>query len=119
MLQNYSNQFNLKYIGMRKVIVDYKKLTPEVLNLLTQKFPDGYGDKDIITFDNHHNETIEAVEVQTKDTIYLVKVSCKLHYTMTNFDSEVNLETNSDGHVIVDFNQKQLDSDLILSDEEE
>tara|TARA_B100001059_G_C17745637_1_gene534131 strand:- start:269 stop:628 length:360 start_codon:yes stop_codon:yes gene_type:complete len=119
MLQNYSNQFNLKYIGMRKVIVDYKKLTPEVLNLLTQKFPDGYGDKDIITFDNHHNETIEAVEVQTKDTIYLVKVSCKLHYTMTNFDSEINLETNSDGHVVVDFNQKQLDSDLILSDEEE
>ncbi|WP_292945140.1 hypothetical protein [Olleya sp. UBA1516] len=104
---------------MRKVIVDYKKLTPEVLNLLTQKFPDGYGDKDIITFDNHHNETIEAVEVQTKDTIYLVKVSCKLHYTMTNFDSEINLETNSDGHVVVDFNQKQLDSDLILSDEEE
>ncbi|MEM5538390.1 MULTISPECIES: hypothetical protein [unclassified Olleya] len=104
---------------MRKVIVDYKKLTPEVLNLLTQKFPDGYGDKDIITFDNHNNETIEAVEVQTKDTIYLVKVSCKLHYTMTNFDSEINLETNSDGHVVVDFNQKQLDSNLILSDEEE
>jgi len=119
MLQNYSNQFNLKYIGMRKVIVDYKKLTPEALNLLTQKFPDGYGDKDIITFDNHNNETIEAVEVQTKDTIYLVKVSCKLHYTMTNFDSEINLETNSDGHVVVDFNQKQLDSNLILSDEEE
>ncbi|MEL0643006.1 hypothetical protein V6251_01340 [Olleya sp. Ti.3.14] len=104
---------------MRKVIVDYKKLTPEVLDLLTQKFPDGYGDKDIITFDNHNNETIEAVEVQTKDTIYLVKVSCKLHYTMTNFDSKINLETNRDGHIIVDFNQKQLDSDLILSDEEE
>ena len=60
---------------MRRVIVDYKKLTPEILELLTQKFPDGYGDDDIITFDNHRNETIEAVEVKTEDSIYLVKVS--------------------------------------------
>ncbi|RAJ11990.1 hypothetical protein [Olleya aquimaris] len=104
---------------MRRVIVDYKKLTPEVLNLLTQKYPDGYGDNDIIVFDNHKNETIEAVEVKTDDTIYLVKVSSKLHYTMTNFDSNVEVETNSEGHVVVDFNEKQLDEQLILSDEEE
>ncbi len=104
---------------MRKVIVDYKKLTPEVLNLLTQKFPDGYGDNDIIVFDNHRNETIEAVEVKTEDTIYLVKVSSKLHYTMTNFDSTIEVETNNEGHVVVDFNDKQLDSNFILSDDEE
>ncbi len=86
---------------MKRVIVDYKKLTPEVLNLLTQKFPDGYGDKDIIVFDNHKNETIEAVEVKTEDTIYLVKVSSKLHYTMTNFDSNVDMELNDAGHIVV------------------
>lgn len=86
---------------MRRVIVDYKKLTPEVLNLLTQKFPDGYGDNDIIIFDNHKNETIEAVEVKTDDTIYLVKVSSKLHYTMTNFDENEVLELNDSGHVVV------------------
>ncbi|MGB6268910.1 MAG: hypothetical protein WBF67_07865 [Olleya sp.] len=104
---------------MRRVIVDYKKLTPEVLNLLTQKYPDGYGDDDIIIFDNHKNETIEAVEIKTNNTTYLVKVSSKLQYTMTNFDANVEVETNSDGHVIVDFNEKQLDEQLILSDEEE
>ncbi len=75
---------------MKRVIIDYKKLTTEILNLLSKKFPDGYNDKDIVTFDNHHNEIIEAVEVNTKDTIYLVKVSSKLHYTMTNFDIELD-----------------------------
>jgi len=80
---------------MKRVIIDYKKLTPEILNLLSRKFPDGYNDKDIVTFDNHHNEIIEAVEVNTKDTIYLVKVSSKLHYTMTNFNIE--LDTNNVG----------------------
>ena len=74
---------------MKRVIIDYKKLTPEILTLLTQKFPDGYGDNDVITFDNHKNETIEAVEVKTEDTIYLVKIGSKLHYTMLNFDKDI------------------------------
>ena len=86
---------------MKRIIVDYKKLTPEVLHLLTEKFPDGYGDDDIITFDNHRNETIEAVEVKAEDAIYLVKVSSKLHYTMINFDKD-NIEVNELGNVIVD-----------------
>lgn len=88
---------------MRKVLVDYKKLTPEVLQLLTSKYPDGYGDKDIITFDNHKNETIEAIEVKTEDTTYLVKVSCRLHYTMTNLDDNTeHFEINEDGHIVVE-----------------
>ena len=84
---------------MRKIIVDYKKLTPEILGLLNEKYPDGYGDNDIIIFDNHHNETIEAVEVKTDDAIYLVKISCKLHYTMTNFRNE-ELKINELGNII-------------------
>lgn len=86
---------------MKRIIVDYKKLTPELLTRLTEKFPDGYGDDDIITFDDHHNQTIEAVEVKTEDTIYLVKVHSKLHYTMTNFDSD-NFTVNDLGNVIVE-----------------
>lgn len=80
---------------MRRVIIDYKKLTPEILTLLTQKFPDGYGDNDVITFDNHKNETIEAIEVTTEDTIYLVKIGSKLHYTMLNFDKDIPNEDNN------------------------
>ncbi len=75
---------------MKRVIVDYNKLTPEILTLLTNKFPDGYGDNDIITFSNHKNELIEAVEVSSLDTIYLVKISSKLQYTMINFDQDSN-----------------------------
>ncbi|WP_299248164.1 hypothetical protein [uncultured Lacinutrix sp.] len=86
---------------MRRVIVDYKKLTPEVLTLLTQKYPDGYGDDDILVFDNHKNETIEAVEVRTDEIIYLVKISSKLHYTMANFDDTDDLVLNNEGHIII------------------
>ncbi len=71
---------------MKRIIIDYKKLTPEILTLLSEKYPDGYGDNDIIEFKNMHNDTIEAVRVETEDTIYLVKVSSKLHQTIVDYD---------------------------------
>lgn len=73
---------------MKRVIVDYKKLTNEILTMLVEKYPDGYGDDDIIRFRNASNESIEAVEVRTEDTVYLVKVSTKLADTMENFDED-------------------------------
>jgi hypothetical protein len=73
---------------MKRVIVDYAKLTNEILNLLVEKFPDGYDDSNIIRFRNAKNELIEAVEVRTEDTIYLVKVSTKLADRIENFDED-------------------------------
>ncbi|WP_224482738.1 hypothetical protein [Robertkochia aurantiaca] len=73
---------------MRRVIVDYKKLTNDILSMLVEKYPDGYGDDDIIRFRNANNESVEAVEVRTDDTVYLVKVSTKLANTMENFDED-------------------------------
>lgn len=74
--------------NLKRVIVDFKKLTPEVLKLLVEKYPDGYGDNDVINFRNLKGELIEAVEVSTDDTKYLVKISSKLEHTMANFDDD-------------------------------
>jgi hypothetical protein len=76
---------------MKRVIVDYAKLTGDILNLLVEKFPDGYDNSDIIRFRNAKNELIEAVEVRTDDTIYLVKVSTKLANRMEKFDEDDDL----------------------------
>ena len=74
--------------NLKRIIVDFKKLTPEILALLVEKYPDGYDDDQIISFRNQHNEIIEAVEVTTSDTKYLVKVSTKLAITMENYDED-------------------------------
>lgn len=74
--------------NLKRVIVDFKKLTPEILALLVERYPDGYDDDHIISFRNHHNDLIEAVEVTTHDTKYLVKVSSKLAVTMENYDED-------------------------------
>lgn len=74
--------------NLKRVIVDFKKLTPEILALLVERYPDGYDDDQIISFRNAKNELIEAVEVTTDDTKYLVKVSTKLAVTMENYDED-------------------------------
>ena len=73
---------------LKRVIVDFKKLTPEILALLVEKYPYGYDDGNVISFRNAKNELIEAVEVTTEDTKYLVKVSTKLELTMENYDED-------------------------------
>lgn len=78
---------------MKRVIVDYAKLTHEILNLLVEKFPDGYDDSNIIRFRNAQNELIEAVEVRTEDTIFLVKISTKLADRIENYDEDDEIDT--------------------------
>lgn len=74
--------------NLKRVIVDFKKLTPEILALLVEKYPYGYDEDHIISFRNAKNELVEAVEVTTEDTKYLVKVSTKLVKTMENYDED-------------------------------
>ena len=85
-----------KNAHLKRVIVDFKKLTPEVLKLLVERYPDGYDDRNIISFKNAQGERIEAVEVLTEDTKYLVKISAKLEYTMENYDEDDYEDFESD-----------------------
>lgn len=100
---------------MKRIIVDYSKLTNEILTLLVERFPDGYDDSNIIRFRNAQNELIEAVEVRTDDTIYLVKVSTKLASRLEKFD-----EDDIDDIVEpIDEKGIDLDDDDVSDDDEE
>ena len=99
---------------MKRVIVDYAKLTNEILNLLVEKFPDGYDDSDVIRFRNAKNELVEAVEVRTEDTIYLVKVSTKLADRIENFDDDEDIDA-----VVAPISGLELDDDDAVSDDDD
>ncbi len=76
--------------NLQRKIVDYKKLTEEILALLVARYPNGYEDKDIITFPNSKGEIIEAVEVCSEDTKYLVKVSKRLANSMQDYEDNLD-----------------------------
>ena len=96
---------------MIRKIVDYQKLNKDILNLLVDKFPDGYADKDIIAFRNAQNEYIEAVEVRTEDTVYLVKVGKRLVQAMEEHeeDDNLNVDSTNDNVDIDTLNEEDLD----------
>lgn len=102
---------------MKRIIVDYKKLTNEILKMISERYPDGYTDNDIIVFRNKDNEIIEAIEVKTDDTIYLVKVGKKLADSLEDYLSN---EDDDDLDVDVVGVEKEIKgSDLGMDDVED
>ena len=85
---------------MRRIIIDHKKLTPELAASLLERFPNGYGDEDLITFRTPRGEWVEAVELQTAEALYLVKISKRLSSLLASLeelgeDSFEDLEVDS------------------------
>ena len=98
---------------MKRLIIDYSKLNQQILDLLVEKFPDGYNYNDIMSFQTSMGETIRAIEVRTDDSIYLVKISTKLEKAMEDY-SDDNLgedleEDLEEDFVIDDFDKMELE----------
>ena len=100
---------------MKRVIVDFKKLNQELLEMLVTKFPNGYDDTDIITFRNASYELIEAVEVKTEDTTYLIKISKRLADTMEKFD--VNSDDDDDDESLKEKDDEILSANNDMDDD--
>ena len=81
---------------VKRVIVDFKKLNSSLLDLLVERYPDGYGDRDIISFRNAQGGWVECIEVTTQDTMYLVKVSKRLTTAMEEYDIDESEDDDVD-----------------------
>jgi len=61
----------------KRVIIHFNNLSPEVLEALKKKYPDGYQNHTFkVTKPN--NDFFYAVTVDTEDTSYLIKVDVKI-----------------------------------------
>lgn len=78
----------------KNLIVSYKNLTPELLELLKQTYPEGYKDY-IQRFEKPNGETIFVVSIETEDTCYMVKMDVKVDSAMAA-DAELDKEMYGD-----------------------
>jgi hypothetical protein len=108
---------------MRRIIIDYKKLDHSLAALLIDLYPHGYGDEDIIILRKPNGEVVEAVEIKTEDTIYLVKISKSLSNFISNFEENIGKElANSTNNTVLENNSEsnqepELDSDIDISED--
>lgn len=66
----------------KKVVIDLAKLTPDLMEVFSETFPEGIAGK-TVRFPNSRGEIVSAVRMETDDTIYLVKVMSKLKEVLT------------------------------------
>lgn len=76
----------------KRVIVDYKNITPELMQILSNEYPYGFED-DTIHFTNAKGERVEAVPIESEDAKYLVKMSTQL---VTKFEAFQDDEENNE-----------------------
>lgn len=74
----------------KRVIVDYKNITNELLQLFSDTYPDGIDGKTIY-FTNLKGERVEALPLETEDTKYLVKLSAQLVQKVEDFMEDIDV----------------------------
>jgi len=82
-------------MAKRFVIKDYKSMTPDLMALLVEAYPDGF-EYDTEYFTNAKGERVEAVPLETEDTKYLIKVSTTLVQNFEAFESDDDDDSDSD-----------------------
>ncbi len=82
-------------MAKRFVIKDYKSMTPDLMALLVEAYPDGF-EYDTEYFTNAKGERVEAVPLETEDTKYLIKVSTTLVQNFEAFESDDDDDSDRD-----------------------
>lgn len=97
----------------KRVIVDYKNITADILELFSERYPYGYDDEDIIKFQNSKGETVKAVPFETRDTRYLIKVSVEMDRKIEAFlDEEDDEEIREpDSSALDEIDESAVDDD--------
>lgn len=80
-------------VEKKKMAIDYKNLTPEMLGLLEEQYPTGFNGH-YIKFPNSKGEIISAVRLETEDTVYLVKVSAQQRQIFTEAEMDEMVKGN-------------------------
>jgi hypothetical protein len=104
---------------MKRILIDHKKLDHTLAARLIEIYPDGYGDDDIVAFKNHKGEYIEAVELRTEDSLYLVKISQSLSHFIANFEEDTEIEMEESVKPVTEEPELELNIDSELEGEEE
>lgn len=105
---------------MKRIIKDYKNITPELLDILNDRYPEGIDEDDLISFTNHLNEKVKAVEIRYEDDIYLIKVSkqltAKMDEALDDEEDDDDLPEDFGDDIVPDLEDEDDDED---DDEEE
>jgi DNA-directed RNA polymerase subunit delta len=92
----------------KRVIVDYKNITEDLLKLLTDTYPYGYEDF-VVRFKNAKGENVQSIPLETDDTKYLVKVGIELDKVVEAFLDDDDDGDDDGGEKDLDVSDSEVD----------
>lgn len=91
----FSGHFNyFEKVGKKKIIKKYEQLTPELLKLIKQTYPDGY-EESLITFQTIQGELALALPLETEEVSYLIRMPRTVKSDDDDEDDSENSDDNS------------------------
>jgi Ran GTPase-activating protein (RanGAP) involved in mRNA processing and transport len=77
-----------------KVVIEYAKLSPELLDLFDATFPTGVTGK-TVRYPNSKGEIVTAVRLETESTSYLVKLSTRAKEVLSDEDLDALIRSST------------------------
>jgi len=77
-----------------KVVIEYAKLSPVLLDLFDETFPTGVTGK-TVRYPNSKGEIVTAVRLETESTSYLVKLSTRAKEILTDEDLDALIRSST------------------------
>ena len=63
---------------MNRIIKNYTNITEKHIALITDSYPEGFGDDDLTTLSMPDGKYLRCLEVRTEDTIYLFRIDSEM-----------------------------------------
>ncbi|MCK9332559.1 MAG: hypothetical protein M0Q19_05195 [Candidatus Cloacimonetes bacterium] len=82
-------------MNRKKLIVNYKNLSPELIALVRMKYPSGYQNH-VVKITKPNNECFYAITLDTDEANYLIKVNVKIDTKSNDDDEEKDFFSDSD-----------------------
>ncbi|MFM1898515.1 MAG: hypothetical protein RL577_755 [Bacteroidota bacterium] len=96
-----------------KAVIDYSKLSPDLLELFNETYPYGVAGQ-TVRFPNAKGETVTAVMLETDDRIYLVKLSVSQQQSLSDEELDdligKSLSKNDDDDIEVESSDEEEDN---------
>lgn len=79
----------------KKLVISYKNLSPELLALIKQRYPNGYQNH-VIKVTKPNNDFFHAITLDTDEASYLVKVNVKIDTKPKDDEDDKGFFSDSD-----------------------
>lgn len=81
---------------MKRIFKDYRNITDKHMPLIREKYPKGFSDSDITSIKTSDGDYLDALEIPTLKSLYLIRVNHDLLSLIDDFNENLDFSDELD-----------------------